>query len=166
MNAVNFPGMCGLHGPAALTEAGQTVRSGMRASAILPVVHIVMRSQTFSRRSVDALNKTGLLAYGRSKEISTATSCQPNVKKAPRKVVSMATVDQSPLLERGASYSNAIPLPVGEVHLWWLEANEVQFWTLSLSNTQMPHSAFLSASFAWALILTSIAPDQIRRHCS
>lgn len=39
---------------------------------------------------------------------------------------------QSPTLENGLQYTNAIPLPTGEVHLWWLEADEVIHLSLEL----------------------------------
>lgn len=53
-------------------------------------------------------------------------------KNGPQALAAGAAIASTPATENSVRVSNRIPLPAGEIHLWWLEADEVS----SLSNAE------------------------------
>ena len=65
-----------------------------------------------------------ILNFAKKIASSSATTQTSFHRPAKTRRLCRAAV-QSPPNEERLVYSNAIPLPIGEVHLWWLEADEV-----------------------------------------
>ena len=121
---------CGIHGTA--------FRVGFKHPSKSSASKAQSRQSTFRTLPNTVIHEIGKICH-RSFSISTRTP---------------SAAIESPLVEQESHYSNTIPLPAGEVHLWWLEASEVHLharqyfliirnpyvrWRSGLKNTIFPY---------------------------